>query len=151
MAKLYILLDSSTKPRETKWGESVAAWSAWWGESETNRPIRVGIYYFFKDGPNVTFYKGVIGALQQCKELVNRYDEVVLYGDCDLVIKQINNEWNHKELTKYFNQVSILREQYPCKVAVNYISEKNSIYKAIDQLSKRSLDFIKKSLSIPKI
>ena len=74
MARLYILLDSSTKPRETKWGESIAAWSAWWETSEKNRPIRVGIHYFQSTGPNVTFYKGIIDALQQCSELVKKYD-----------------------------------------------------------------------------
>lgn len=151
MAKLYILLDSSTRPKETKYGESIAAWAAWWEKSDKSRPTRCAINYFIHEGPNATFYHGVITSLLQCKDLVNHYDQVFLFGDCDLVIKQLNNEWSHDKLTNYYNRVKKIENNFPCKINYKYINEENKIYKSIDQLSKQSLDYIKKKLNIPKI
>jgi ribonuclease HI len=90
MARLNIFVDSATKhtSKDNKYGESVAAWAAWWGDDFSSAPARCGIIYLCNEGPNKTFYQGIIRSLEQCLSLAWG-DEVYLHGDCQTVINQL--------------------------------------------------------------
>jgi ribonuclease HI len=142
----YIFIDSCTKrtAKDNKYGESTSAWGVWGDDLEN--PLRCGIQYFRYEGPNKCFYKGIIRALEQCLDLCWG-DSVMILGDCEAVIKQLNGEWAVRSMAVEYNQVQALIGKYLKKenlVTFQYISENDRIYKKIDQLSKRSLNFIKK-------
>jgi len=85
---INILVDSSTKPTSQKQrsGESIAAWAMWNNATMSGAPIRCGVHYFNHNGPNKTFYEGIIRSLEQCLEYCWN-DEVIIKGDCQLVIQ----------------------------------------------------------------
>jgi hypothetical protein len=84
--KRYILVDSSTKQKGSGWGKSVACWAVFneLGES----PIHVGLAYYPKSGPNLTFLAGVINGMRFCADDSRRNYELHVYGDCE---SDINN------------------------------------------------------------
>jgi ribonuclease HI len=145
-----ILVDSSTKPisPEIKPGESVAAWAMWNSETMNDSPILCGISYFKQNGPNKTFYEGIIRALEQCMEYCWN-DEVIIKGDCQPVIKQLNKEWKVVALDMQYRQVQGLVSKYEKKqnqVKFQYIGENDPVYSKVDQLAKKGRDFIHKNL-----
>lgn|GEM_PF-2168060 len=143
MPILNIYIDSSTKRTKlgSHYGESVAAWGAWWDGIFNEKPIRCGIHYFRHEGPNKVFYEGVIRALEQCVSLM-WVDKCIVRGDCELVIKQLRGEWRVGQMKKYFKQVQVLKIKYKGNISFEYISESDPIYKKIDQLAKRSRSHI---------
>jgi ribonuclease HI len=149
---INILVDSSTKPTSSKdrYGESTAAWAMWNSAKLNEPPIRCGINYFKNNGPNKTFYEGIIRALDQCLNYC-RNVEVVIKGDCEPVIKQLNKEWKVVDLDMQYRQVQALVSKYEKKqnqVKFQYIRENDPVYSKADQLAKRSLDFIHKNLCL---
>ncbi len=108
-----ILVDSSTKPTSSKerYGESTAAWAMWSSTTMNEPPITCGINYFKHNGPNKTFYEGIIRALEQCMEYCWN-DEVIFKGDCQLVIQQLNKECKVVQLDKQYRQVIALVSKY---------------------------------------
>ncbi len=151
MAKLLVFIDSSTKSSSVsnKYGESIAAWAAWWEGTLYMKPVRCGIYYFRYEGPNITFYQGVIRTLEQCMDLIWQSDELIIYGDCEAVIKQICGQRRVNKMRLYYKQVQALITKYHNKVKLNkpiiqfeYKNNNDPIYKKIDQLAKRSRSHI---------
>lgn len=147
---LIILVDSSTKPSSSKrrYGESVAAWAIWNCAKMNESPIRCAFHYFNDNGPNKTFYEGIIRALEQCLEICIN-DEVIIKGDCQHVIKQLNNEIKVQILDMQYRQVKFLVSKYEEKgnqVKFQYIGEEDPVYYKIDQLAKRSRGFINSNL-----
>jgi len=143
VSRLNIYVDSSTKRTKlgNRYGESVAAWGAWWDGTFNEKPIRCGIHYFRYEGPNRVFYEGIIRALEQCMSLIWA-DECIVWGDCELVIKQLRGEWEVGQMKKYFKQVQALKRKYKGTINFEYINQSDPIYKKIDQLAKRSRSHI---------
>lgn len=117
MGTLLILVDSSTKKSGgTRYGESVAAWAAWWDGSTNQEPVRAGVHYFRHNGPNVTFYEGVIRALESCLGAVyngpNGPDDIILFGDCVPVMGQLRGERAVGQMDKYYRQARALINKY---------------------------------------
>ena len=147
---LIILIDSSTKPSSSKrrYGESIAAWAIWNYANMNEPPIRCAFHYFRDNGPNRTFYEGIIRALEQCLEICWK-DEVIIKGDCQHVIKQLNDEIKAQILDMQYRQVKALVSKYEAKgnqVKFQYIGEDDPVYHRIDQLAKRSRGFINSNL-----
>lgn len=143
---LHILIDSSTKGTKVdKYGESVAAWAAWWqDELKKDKPVRCGIHYLRREGPNKIFYEGIIRALEQCLELCWD-DEIYIWGDCVAVIDQLNGKRNIDWMHSKNKQVKALIKKYKEKnntIFFKYLNEEKVVYKKIDQLAKRSRKFI---------
>jgi len=141
-----ILIDSSTNPssRTNKYGESVAVWGVWRDNEKKAKPLRCGIHYFCYEGPNKTFYQGVIRALEQCLEMYWK-EEVIVFGDCKPVIEQLNGERALNKMQKEYRQVQALIKKYKEKdnqIQFQYLDESDSLYRKIDQLSKKSREFI---------
>lgn len=151
--KLNILIDSSTKrsSKKNKFGESTVAWAAWWGDSLKSikgRPIRAGVHYFQYEGPNVTFYEGVIRSLEQCLSLCWNI-EVMVFGDCQPVIQQLNGGRRVFSMKLQYDQVQGLLSKYTKRnslISFYYVDENITLYKKIDQLAKRSREHIIKIL-----
>jgi len=145
--ELHILIDSSTKrtSKTDKYGESTAAWAAWWrDELKKEKPIRCGIHYLRREGPNKIFYEGIIRALEQCLDLCWD-DNIFIWGDCMAVIDQLNGKRNIDWMRSKNNQVKALIKKYEQKnntVSFEYLNEEKILYKKIDQLAKRSRKFI---------
>jgi hypothetical protein len=144
---LNILVDNATKPtsKTNKYGESTVAWAAWWGKV-TPRPCKAGIIYMKYEGPNKSFYEGIIRGLEGCMWMVEEGDIVNVAGDCKLVIDQLNAGQSTGDMEIYFNQVMSLKRKLKGEVFFHYLSEENLHYKKVDQLAKRSRDFFQKNL-----
>ncbi|MFC2017148.1 reverse transcriptase-like protein [Chloroflexota bacterium] len=147
---INILVDSSTKPTSLRqrYGESTAAWAMWNSATMNEPPIRCGINYFKHNGPNKTFYEGIIRALEQCLDYC-RNDEVIIKGDCQCVIQQLNKEWKVVELEIQYRQVKALVSKYEKKqnqVKFQYIGESDPVYSKVDQLAKRGRGLIHNNL-----
>jgi ribonuclease HI len=140
---LKLFVDSSTKgDKGTRWGESIAAWMAVWGSSTV--PVRAGVQYVRKYGPNVTFYEGVIRALESALTLVDGGDDVVVYGDCLLVLNHIKcSKPSNGTMLKYHHEVRSLVKKFGGTVRFEYLNEKDPTYKKADQLSKRARGFFR--------
>ena len=144
MSKLWVFVDSSTKKssNKNKYGESVAAWGAWWDKTFHEKPVRCGIHYFKYEGPNKCFYEGIIRALEQCMPLIWEDNEIIVSGDCKPVIEQLNGERKVGDMRKYFNQVQGIKNKYRGVVKFEYVNEDAPVYKKIDQLAKLSRTYI---------
>ena len=147
---INILVDSSTKATSSKQrsGESTAAWAMWNSPTMNEPPIRCGISYFKHNGPNKTFYEGIIRALEQCLEYCWN-DEVIIKGDCQLVIQQLNKECKVVELAMQYRQVQALVSKYEKKqnqVKFQYLGEGDPVYSRVDQLAKRGRGLIHNNL-----
>lgn len=140
MSKLNVLIDSATKrsSSDNKYGESVVAWAAWWGNSFDKKPIKCGIHYFRYEGPNKVFYEGIISILEQCTSLIKKDDELIILGDCNPVVDQLNGKRRVEQMEKYFRKVKLLKLRFSNGVTFRHIDRNNSLYKKIDQLAKRS-------------
>ncbi|HZS43181.1 MAG TPA: reverse transcriptase-like protein [Candidatus Paceibacterota bacterium] len=139
---LYILVDSSTKPtsKHDKRGESIAAWAAWWSNDSRGKPVAAGVHYLRHSGPNKCFYLGIIRALEHCLPMCWS-NKVIIMGDCEPVLKQLNKIWQVSSMALEYKQVMGLIKKYKEKgneIVFSYLSENNSEYKNIDQLAKRS-------------
>jgi len=147
---INILVDSSTKgtsPKQ-KYGESTAAWAMWNSATINKPPTRCGINYFNHNGPNRTFYEGIIRALEQCLDYCWS-DEVIIKGDCQLVIQQLNKECKVVELDMLYRQVQALVSKYEKKknqVKFQYIGKDDPVYSKVDQLAKRGRGLIHNNL-----
>lgn len=140
--KTHIFVDSSTKrtSKSDKRGESVSAWAVWREGDMDKKPIMCGINYSQFDGPNKAFYDGVIRALERCLPICWN-DEVIVWGDCELAINQLNGRWKVKWTNMEYKQTRALERKFIEKnnsISFKYIGEKHPIYKKIDQLAKRS-------------
>ena len=147
---INILVDSSTKPTSSKQrcGESTAAWAMWNSPTMNASPIRCGISYFKHNGPNKTFYEGIIRALEQCLDFCWNC-QVIIKGDCQPVIKQLNEEWKAVALDMQYRQVKALVSKYEKKnnqVEFRYIGEGDPVYYKVDQLAKRGRGLIYNNL-----
>lgn len=143
MADLHILIDSSTKRSSStnKYGESIAAWGAWWSNDKQNKPVKAGIHYYRREGPNKTFYQGVIRALEQCMGMCWQNSDIVVFGDCKPVINQLNGTWSVNRMQEEYDQVQALVREYGREgitVSFRYLNENDAMYKKVDQLAKRS-------------
>lgn len=143
MATLLIYVDSSTKGTGgTRWGESVAAWAAWWKGTTSQKPARGGVHYFRHSGPNVTFYEGIIRALESCLGFIyngpDDPDDVAVFGDCSPVIAQLRGERQVGQMAKYHRQVMALARKYRGSLSFGHMNEKDPDYKKVDQASKRA-------------
>ena len=149
MRCLYILIDSSTRPRSAKnrYGKSTAFWCAFWNEIK-GMPCRAGIVYNATDGPMKIFYDGIIRALEVCFPIVGVNRTVKVMGDCQHVIKQLRGEIKSIELENYFNQVRRLEFKYRVykkgTISFEYIPRDNDFYKKVHRCAKDFLEFLKK-------
>ena len=137
MSSLHIFIDSSTKgTRTSKYGKSAASWFAIWDEFN-GLPCRAGIIYKDRQGPNKIFYEGIIQALNTCYDVVRENCEVTIFGDCDPVIKQLNDEWNVNKMKELYDQVQEIEENYRGTINYIYMNEDNPLYKVVDECSKQ--------------
>lgn len=148
MAIFHVYIDSSTKRtnKNNKYGESAVAWAVWNKDGLNEKPIKASIHYFRNNGPNVVFYEGIIRALEQCMSLVWSDDKLIIYGDCNPVIEQLNNKRRVEKMEKYYKQVRALEGKYRGKVEFQYIDRETSFYKKIDRLAKHGRENIPKFL-----
>lgn len=145
MNTLFVLLDTSTKrsSRTSKYGESTIAWVARWNKP-TSVVVRSGIEYVYFEGPNKVFYDGIIRVLQSCFYLCHPEDKLVIFGDCKLVIDQINSvPWTNSQMLPFWKQVQKLAAAYRCPVEFIYMPRANPLYDEVDQMAKRSRGFFK--------
>lgn len=166
--QLIILIDSSGKGHEEKMGPCLAFWCAYlydpFDEESISRtalkidkgnryefdilnkktqPIRCGMIFSDKRGPNIIFYEGIIDALQSCQYLIY-YSwnlKVVVVGDNQRVINQINNNPKLDETTSNFReQVKEIEKEYTGqKVSIEYVwirRDEYSTYQQIDSISR---------------
>lgn len=151
MADLHILIDSSTKhaSRTNRYGESTAAWGAWWSNNKKCKPVKAGIHYFRNEGPNKAFYQGVIGALEQSMGMCWPNSDIVIFGDCQPVINQLDGTWTVNKMQDEYDEVQALVRRYRREgitVTFQYMNDKDQMYKKIDQLAKRSREHVTKIL-----
>lgn len=137
MNELFVLIDSSTK-KGKNWGESTIAWAAWWNKID-GMPFRAAAYYLKKEGPNKSFYDGVIRILDTLWYCCYKEDKLIIHGDCLLVINHINaKKHNGVMLMPFYRQVKKLERNYRCPVEYKYIERMDKNYKKIDKLVKNS-------------
>jgi ribonuclease HI len=149
MSRLITLVDSSTirASSTSKYGESIVAWTARWNTSSNPIVARAGVEYMPHEGPNKAFYDGVIRCLQSCYHMCYPNDEMVIYGDCLLVINQINGKpWTGSSLTPFWNQVQKLADDYRCPVNFVYMPRTADSYQEVDQMAKRARGFFRHSI-----
>jgi len=151
MADLHILIDSSTEHTSptNKYGESIAAWGAWWSNKKESKPVKAGIQYFQNEGPNKAFYQGVICALEQCMGMCRPKSDIVVFGDCQPVINQLVGTWKVNKMQDEYNKVQALVRKYKREeitVTFKYMNENDPMYKKIDQLAKFNLKHVPRIL-----
>jgi len=168
--QLIVLIDSSGKGKKEQIGPCLAFWVAYLyepfdkksisstalkieeeiryevdilREKEKNKPIRCGMIFSDKRGPNIIFYEGIIDALESCKYLMNyAWDlRVIMTGDCKRVIDEIKNNKSTGDIQgKLLKQIKNLEKEYKKKkVDIEYRwtpREEFLTYKKIDQLAK---------------
>lgn len=166
--QLVILIDSSGKGYSEKTGPCLAFWSAYLYDpfnkklisitalkmeesiryeidvlNKKAQPIRCGMIFSDKRGPNIIFYEGIINLLQSCQYLTD-YSwnlKVLVLGDNKKVIDQINNNSKIDEThDKFKKQVKKIEKEYKeRKVDVQYIwipRKEYSTYQQIDSISR---------------
>jgi ribonuclease HI len=148
VSTLHVFVDSSTKGADgTRWGESIAAWAAWWQGTTHMTPVRAGVHYYRHSGPNVTFYEGVIRALESCLGLVynapGAADDLVLWGDCMPVIGQLRGERAVNLMEKQYRQARYLLDRFNGNVWVEHMNENDADYRKVDQASKKARGWFK--------
>lgn len=113
-------------------------------EGEEGKPLRSGVHYFRYEGPNKTFYEGIIRALEGCLDLAARDDvsQLVICGDCQPVLRQLTGVWAVNELMPYLERVRNLEAGCATPVLYEYLSEDDARYRKVDQLSKRAKKLI---------
>lgn len=145
MSKLVVLLDSSTKPSapSSKYGESCYAWLAIWSKSRI--VAKASLTYLNNEGPNKTFYGGILDILRSCWYLCHPGDELKIWGDCELVVNHVNSNKPKidGELMPFYKQAKKLILGYRCPVLIRYVSRNNIYYKTIDNISKTGKDWLK--------
>lgn len=177
MKQLIIILDSSVSKKESKSiGPALCLWIAYpYNPLEDNHPIskklpeaeryqngvlmeaalvkslRCGTIYNSIDGPTRIFYDGIIRALESCFYLLKKekISQVLILGDCEHVIKQLNGQVKVKQMQPLYNQVKKLEADFKQKgvkeIKYIYIKEQDySLYKKIDGMAKEMREKITK-------
>jgi ribonuclease HI len=88
---------------------------------------------------NVAEYMGAIAAVNLA--LKHNLDNIAIYGDSNLVIKQITNEWKVKSenLKEHFNDLkNIISKKQWKHISFNHVYRKHN--KRADQLANEALD-----------
>ncbi len=167
--QLIIILDSSVSQKSNEGiGNALCLWTAYpYNPTEDNHPIskqlleseryqngvlmeaspvkslRCGSIYNSTDGPTRIFYDGIIRALQSCFYLLKKekISEVLVLGDCEHAIKQLNGQVGIRQMQPLYNQVKKLekdfRENGVTEIKYIYIKEQHYLlYKKIDSMAK---------------
>jgi ribonuclease HI len=145
---LFVLLDTSTKPtsKTNKYGNTTTAWVARWNKP-SNPVVRADIQFLYHEGPNKAFYDGIIRALETLYHMCHSTDRIVIYGDCKLVIDQLNSHPPaSSSLTPFWNQIQKIVASYRCPVEFIYMPRTNSYYQEVDQMAKRARGFFNHSI-----
>jgi hypothetical protein len=147
---LLILLDTSTKHESatSQYGHSIVCWAGWWN-TIAGTPARVEVYSINREGPNKTFFDGIIRALHSCFYMCSTSDHIVIYGDLQnhLLRLQSNQPYAAESpLRPFYNSIKKLerdlRTKKNCTVSYRYLNEKYETYKVIDQISKEARKFL---------
>ncbi len=120
-------------------------------EASPVRSLRCGSIYNSTDGPTKIFYDGIIRALQSCFYLLKKekINEVLILGDCEHAIKQLNGRVGVRQMQPLYNQVKKLEKDFKKdgvdKIIYLYIKEQDySLYKKIDGMAKEMREKISK-------
>ena len=86
---------------------------------------------------NVAEYKGLLAGLQRCKEL--NIKELKVFGDSNLVIKQVKGEWKVKNagLRPIYKQIKDIQ---PFFTSISYEHVYRKYNKRADELANMALD-----------
>jgi hypothetical protein len=175
--QLIIILDSSVSQKNNEGvGAALCLWTAYpYNPSEDNHPLskklsesdryqsgvlmeaapvkslRCGSIYNSTDGPTKIFYDGIIRALQSCFYLLKKegINEVLVLGDCEHAIKQLNGQVGVKQMQPLYKQVKKLEGDFKQngvkEIKYIYIKEQDySLYKKIDGMAKEMRERITK-------
>ena len=147
---VFILVDSSTKgAKGTHYGKSAACWAIFMGKLE-GAPSHVGLIYRKLEGPNRTFYLGVIRGLIDFFELGYHRCNVEVKGDCQLVINQLTGKWLAIDLEPFYSRVKELEHWYrECRggtIEYSYLSRNDGLYRKIDRCAQEVINFIEQRI-----
>ena len=173
MNQLIIVLDTAGKGGKTKYRPYICFWAAFWycpeiQKTETSEkinindryevdilhkgikpaPVRSGASYSSYIGPNKIFYDGIIRALETCYYLIHEDEnvQVIVIGDCEPVLKQLNGKMCIKEMKSFYNQVRHYIELYKQKnsdIKFKYIKrDQYSLYEDINRIASEFLSKI---------
>lgn len=131
MYKLYFDGASRSNPGPASYGVSLIG--------PNGKEIDTDKKYIGNATNNVAEYMGAIAAVNLA--LKHNLDNIAIYGDSNLVIKQITNEWKVKSenLKQHFNNLKnvIAKKQWK-QISFNHVYRKHN--KRADQLANEALD-----------
>jgi len=175
--QLIIVLDSSVSQKNnTNIGHALCLWLAYpYDPHEDKHPIsqkleinerykngilmeagnivsiRCGSIYNSTDSPTKIFYDGIIRAMDACYYLIKkeRINEIIILGDCEHAINQLNRKVKVIKMAPLYNQVRKWEEEYKnagiSSIKYEFIREKDfSLYKKIDGMAKEMREKISK-------
>lgn len=86
---------------------------------------------------NSAEYSALIYALQEA--LIDRYDNVIINSDSELLVKQLNGEYKVKnENIKYYYDLFMNLRRGFCSIEVNHINRENN--SMADKLANKAID-----------
>jgi len=144
--KYFILIDNSIKhPPKKHYGNASICWAAFRNKLESI-PIRMGLlYYATPEGPNISFYYGIISALQRENTFLSGPSDVYVMGDCDPVIMQLKGQLGVDTMRCYYNKVKDLQSFFErtcqCRFTYESLREDNPVYQQVDKASKAGKEF----------
>ena len=176
MKQPIIVLDSSVsqKTKDSKLGPASCLWAAFIYEPTSDKhplskeieekdrfrssillegtnpeSMRSGAIYNNHDSPTRIFYDGIIRAMESCFYLLKMHavNEVVVIGDSEIVIEQLNNRRKVVTMGPMYNQVKKFETAEYSKMPVRYeyVSEDDySLYKKLDGMCKQVRGILEK-------
>lgn len=136
MSSLHIMIDSSIDGNPDC-GKAIAFWLAYWNDYKIE-PYRSGFVYSNYQCPQRIFYEGIIQALNTCCCIMNgRNDEIIVFGDNQPVIHQLQGTRGVDELVDYYKQVKRIEKEYSYfSIKYEYLNDNDPMYKIVDICSK---------------
>ena len=131
MYKLYFDGASRSNPGPASYGVSLIG--------PNGKEIDTDKKYIGNATNNVAEYMGAIAAVNLA--LKHNLDNIAIYGDSNLVIKQITNEWKVKSenLKQHFNELkNVISKQEWEQIEFKHVYRKYN--KRADQLANEALD-----------
>ncbi len=179
MKQLVIVIDSAGGGKRTNYGPCICYWAAFVYNPELDKtptssklspeeryevdilhkgikpkPKRSGAIYSDYEGPNKIFFDGIIRALEACFFIAKRgLSELIIVGDCEPVINQLNEVWKSKEMQPLLRQVKHKFEPEYRKLGIKiaYKLVKRDQYPLYEDIDKMAKDVLAKIRGVFKV
>ena len=147
---LTVYFDGSCEynPQNGKQNPGGLATYGWLIKNGTNNRLAYGYGEVGRGGAisnNVAEYEAFIKALEAIRDLELGNEELIIYGDSQLIIFQVNGHWSVKKphLFELYRQVTDILDELPGQKSIQWIPREQN--QEADDLSKLAYDIARKA------